>query len=61
MPRVSPDPVQSELPVTPAVEQPALNFPYDEPGHLQGELAYFLLDARFLVCAAGLALRMATQ
>jgi type III restriction enzyme len=31
MPRVSPDTVQTELPVTPAVEQPILNSPYYEP------------------------------
>jgi hypothetical protein len=32
MPKISPDPVQTELPVTPAVEQPILNSPYYEPG-----------------------------
>jgi hypothetical protein len=31
MPKISPDPVQTELPVTPAVEQPILNSPYYEP------------------------------
>ena len=31
MPKISPDPVQTELPITPAVAQPILNSPYYEP------------------------------
>lgn len=31
MPRVSPDPVQNELPMQPPVEEPILNSPYHEP------------------------------